>query len=86
MAYGPETRPKIAALIRRNFAVKDRALLSWVTLRGEDGLGGFDLDVIQLVMDLEDEFCIEITDPEDEALRTVGDVFDLVEKKLGENV
>lgn len=80
----PKWPAKVEALIQRNFrAPRGRKLMRETALRGDDGLGGFDLDVIQLVMDLEDEFDVEITDAEDESLFTVGEVFDLMARKLG---
>ena len=48
-----------------------------------EDLKGHPLDVLQVVMDIEDGLDIEITDEEDEALITVGDVYDLVASKLG---
>ena len=39
-----------------------------------DDLGADSLDVVELVMQLEDEFDIEVPDEEAEAIRTVADV------------
>ena len=39
-----------------------------------DDLGADSLDVVELVMQLEDEFDIEVPDDAAEAIRTVGDV------------
>jgi acyl carrier protein len=41
-------------------------------------LGADSLDVIELVMVLEEEFDIEITDEESEKLLTVGDVVEYI--------
>lgn len=87
MTTETEWHPKVEKLIRQNFSnAHGRQLRREVLLRGAapGGIGGFDLDVIQMVMDLEDEFSIEITDAEDERLFTVGEVFDLIDRKLGE--
>lgn len=44
-----------------------------------DDLGADSLDVVELVMELEDEFDIEIGDDEAEKLQTVGDVVKYVD-------
>lgn len=41
------------------------------------------LDIVELVMSLEDEFDISISDDEAAQLKTVGDVIDFVVKKRG---
>jgi len=40
------------------------------------------LSAVELVMQLEQEFGVEVSDEELETLQTVGDVFSLVDKKL----
>ena len=45
-------------------------------------LNGDALDVIELVMELEEQFNIEISDDEAERMRTVQDVYECVSRKL----
>lgn len=45
-------------------------------------LGGDALDVIELVMEIEEKFNINISDDEAEHLRTVSDVYNCVVTKL----
>ncbi|TPJ57058.1 MULTISPECIES: acyl carrier protein [unclassified Mesorhizobium] len=48
-----------------------------------DGLNADSLDLVQLVMDCEEEFGIEISDAEAETWLTVGDAVTYVEKAIG---
>ena len=51
--------------------------------RVEEDCGGDSLDCVELVMATEEEFGIEITDPEAEQLKTLGDYTAIVDRKLG---
>ncbi|MFD1862444.1 acyl carrier protein [Planococcus sp. FY231025] len=44
-------------------------------------LGADSLDVVELVMELEDEFDMEISDEDAEGMSTVGDAVSYIEKK-----
>lgn len=44
----------------------------------KDDLGADSLDVVELVMELEDEFDMEISDEDAEKITTVGDVVDYI--------
>jgi len=45
----------------------------------KDDLGADSLDVVELVMELEDEFDLEISDEDAEKITTVGDVVKYIE-------
>ena len=47
-----------------------------------DDLGADSLDVVEIVMDLEEEFGITIEDTDAEHIRTVGDAIEFLEKTL----
>ena len=49
-----------------------------------DGLGADSLDSIELVMELEERFGIEIPDEDAQELQTVGDVVNYIGKKIGQ--
>jgi acyl carrier protein len=44
----------------------------------KEDLGADSLDVVELVMELEDEFDMEISDEDAEKINTVGDVVDYI--------
>jgi acyl carrier protein len=50
--------------------------------RWAEDLDADSLDLTELVMNLEDEFGIEVDDSELEGIETVGQAFDLVMKKI----
>lgn len=47
-----------------------------------EDLGADSLDVVELVMELEDEFDMEISDEDAEKIATVGDAISYIEKKV----
>lgn len=47
-----------------------------------DDLGADSLDVVELVMELEDEFDMEISDEDAEKIATVGDAISYIESKV----
>lgn len=47
-----------------------------------DDLEADSLDVVELVMELEDEFDLEIADEEAESINTVGDAVTYIEEKI----
>lgn len=52
----------------------------------QNDLGADSLDVVELVMEIEDEFDIEIPDENAETFKTVCDVVNYIESKLTETV
>ena len=47
-----------------------------------EDLGADSLDVVELVMELEDEFDMEISDEDAEKIATVGDAVNYIESKI----
>ena len=50
-----------------------------------DDLGADSLDIVELVMEFEKEFNIDIPDEDAEKLRTVGDAIGYLNQKMGAN-
>ncbi len=50
----------------------------------QEDLGADSLTIVQIVMNMEDEFGIEIPDEEVESIKTVGAAVDHIKKKLEE--
>ncbi len=48
-----------------------------------EDLGADSLDIVELIMGLEDEFGLEISDEEAEKIRTVGDAVEFIKSRLG---
>ena len=47
-----------------------------------EDLGADSLDVVEMLMTLEDEFNVTVSDEESVTLKTVGDIVKLIESKL----
>lgn len=48
-----------------------------------DDMGADSLDIVELVMELEEEFEITIPDEQAEKIKTVGEAIDYIERELG---
>ena len=75
--YADRVKKIIASTLnRQESTIKDEAKII-------EDLGADSLDVIELTMNLEEEFGIKIQDEESELITTVGEAIEFVEKKLG---
>lgn len=74
-----EILEKVSAIITDKMCEKPENVKSEANLK--DDLGMDSLDVIELVMEVEKEFKISISDNEYDGITTVGSVVDLVESK-----
>lgn len=62
-----------------NLGCKPEAVTEDATI---ESLGADSLDGVELVMQMEEDFSIEITDDEGDGIKTVADAINLVERKL----
>ena len=71
---------KVKGIIVEQLGVAETA----VTLEASfiDDLGADSLDIVELVMAIEEEFYIEITDADAEKVVTVGDVVDYIKENV----
>ena len=71
---------RVASVLAAPLHVHGDRIAEAATFEGD--LGATSLDMVELIMSLEDEFRIEISDRDSEGLRTVGDVLVLIRTKL----
>ena len=75
-----EIEAKVIAIVAEQLSV-DKAEVSRETSFVND-LGADSLDTVELVMELEDEFDMNIPDDEAEKLQTVGSAIDFIQKVM----
>lgn len=71
------TLERIAKIVSERLGVDESQVKPEATFK--DDLGADSLDVVELVMELEDEFDLEISDEDAEKISTVGDVIEYIE-------
>lgn len=82
MAISNENKQTICKIIIEQFGLLPDTFK--LDARFEQDFGGDSLDILELAMDLEERFNIEISDEETEDIKTVQGVIDLIERKLEE--
>lgn len=75
-----EIREKVNDLVIDKLGVKSEEVLEESNL--ETDLGADSLDVMEIVIDVEKSFDVLISEEETEGIRTMGDIYQLVEEKL----
>ena len=81
MASREEIQGKVVDIIAKSFKLDPAA----VTLKKsfQDDLGADSLEIVELVMALEEEFGIEISDEEAEKIKTVGNAVEFIASHQG---
>jgi len=72
---------KVKDIIEKELGVEREKLVDGASFI--DDLGADSLDIVELVMEFEKEFNIDIPDEEAEKLRTVGDAIGYLNEKVG---
>ena len=75
------TFEKVRDVVVEQLGVKEGEVKS--EARFVEDLGADSLDTVELVMAIEEEYGIEISDEDAEKAKTVGDVVAYIDKKLG---
>jgi len=75
-----ETFKRVKEIIVEQLDVEESTITMEASFR--DDLEADSLDVVELVMELEDEFDIEIADEEAENINTVGDAVQFIEENV----
>lgn len=73
---------RVAAAIAESLGVAETEVTSDASLT--DDLGADSLDMVEVVMALEEQFDIEISDKDTEWIETVGDVVTYLKKRVAE--
>ncbi|MFC5712181.1 acyl carrier protein [Thalassorhabdus alkalitolerans] len=74
-----ETLDRVRGIVVDRLGVEESEVTLEATFK--DDLGADSLDVVELVMELEDEFDLEISDEEAEKISTVADVVNYIENQ-----
>ncbi|PYZ97986.1 MULTISPECIES: acyl carrier protein [Alteribacter] len=73
------TLDRIAKIVSERLGVDEAEVKPEATFK--EDLGADSLDVVELVMELEDEFDLEISDEDAEKIATVGDVITYIDNQ-----
>ena len=75
------TEERVIQIVCDNLGVNKEQVTR--TTSFQEDIGADSLDIVELVMELEEEFEITIPDEEAEKIKTVGEAIDYIEKELG---
>ena len=77
----PDNAQKVRDIIEKELCVEREKLTDQASFI--EDLGADSLDIVELVMEFEKEFNIDIPDEDAEKLRTVGDAIGYLNQKVG---
>lgn len=73
-----DIKEQVVAIIAEKLGVPQSAVTPEATFAGD--LNADSLDTVELIMDFEKEFGVEIPDEETQSIKTVGDAIAFIEK------
>ena len=76
-----ETVERLKKIVAEQLNVEEDRIVSGASFT--EDLGADSLDLVELIMSLEEEFGIEISDEEAEKIKTVGDAEQFIGERLG---
>ena len=74
------TFEKIREVVARRLSISDLSKIKEESSFIDD-LGADSLDIVELIMELEDEFGVDIPDDEADKILTIGDAVNYIEKR-----
>src|SRR5438552_12369411 len=77
----PSTEERVIEIVCENLGVNKEQVTRQTSFI--EDMGADSLDIVELVMELEEEFEITIPDEQAEKIKTVGEAIDYIEKELG---
>ncbi|XVF28421.1 hypothetical protein REPUB_Repub15cG0028000 [Reevesia pubescens] len=79
-AAKPETVDKVVAIVKKQLAIADDSPVTGESKFSQ--LGADSLDTVEIVMGLEEEFCISVEEESAQSIATVQDAADMIEKLM----
>jgi acyl carrier protein len=77
----PSVEERVIDIVCENLGVSKEQVTR--STRFIEDIGADSLDIVELVMELEEEFEITIPDDQAEKIKTVGEAIDYIERELG---
>ena len=76
----PSVEERVIELVSENLGVNKEQVTRQTSF--QEDMGADSLDIVELVMELEEEFEITIPDDQAEKIKTVGEAIDYIEREL----